>query len=119
MQVSQDGTSVVPYNEAEESILYKYEIPDFILEYAKNKLLVTGDPHCMYLVDNFSTVKLITDPNTSNIYKTDAFVMPKFDETAFPFIVVCGVQHISILNITTLEHKPLVTGLLPIGRPGL
>ena len=75
MQVSQDGTSVVPYNEAEESILYKYEEPDFILEYAKNKLLVTGSPH-MYLVDNFSTVKLITDPNTSNTYKTDAFVMP-------------------------------------------
>ena len=119
MKLNQDGTSLIPYNETEESVLFKYEQPIFILEYAKNKLLVTGHPHCMYVVQDFSTVMLINDPNTSNIFKTDCFVLPQFDETAFPFIVVCGEQHISILNIATLEHKPLVTGYMPSGYAGL
>ena len=119
MKTNQDGTSLIPYNETEESVLFKDEQPQFILEYAKNKLLVTGSPHCMYVVQDFSTVMLINDPNTSNVMKTDAFALPQFDETEFPFVVVCGQQHISILNIATLEHKPLVTGYMPTGNSGL
>ena len=84
------------------------------LEFAKNRLLVTGFPSHMYLVEDWCVVKCIADPKATNI-KTYALPMPGFDEKSFPFIVVCGECHISILDITTLEHKPLTNGMTPSG----
>merc|ERR1739844_855462 len=45
--------------------------------------------------------------------------MPLFDEKTFPFIFVVGKQHISIINIVTLEHKPLTIGMTNSDKPGL
>ena len=64
----------------------------------------------MYVVKDWSSVKLITDPDTSNYKKTWAFPMPKFDAESFPFIVVAGLQNFSIVNVATLECKPLAIG---------
>ena len=94
-------------------------MPLYPLEFAKNKLLVTGHPSQMYVIIDWSTVKFISEPNSANIYKNYAFFMPEFDETLFPFIAICGKQHISILNINTLEHKPLISGSMPTGTPGI
>jgi len=92
--------------------LFKDEAPGNPLEFAKNKLLVTADTAShMYLVENWFVIKCIHDPKTANTAKNYAFLLPGFDEVSFPFIAVCGKYHISILNISTLEHKPLSIGM--------
>ena len=73
----------------------------------------------MYLVIDWSTVKIILDSNTADVKKGHMFFMPQFDETNFPFLFVVGRFHISIINIATLEHKPLTIGETNAGRPGL
>ena len=35
--------------------------------------------------------------------------MPGFDEEEFPFLALCGENNISILNVNTHIHKPLVS----------
>ena len=119
LKLNKEGTSLIIYNEANESIIYKDEFPFYPLEFAKNRLLVTGTPSHMYLIIDWSSVKCILDSNTANVKKDFAFPMPQFDETTFPFIFVVGKQHISIINISTLEHKPLTIGATNSGRIGL
>ena len=80
MKMNKEGTSFIPYNETTESILFKGQYPRYPLEFAKNKMLVTGAPVHMYLVVDWCVVKCIFDPNTSNINKTYAFPLPGFDE---------------------------------------
>jgi len=90
MMLNQDGTSLITYNETSESITFIDEQPMYPLEFAKNKLLVTGHPSQMYVIIDWYAVKFISEPNTANIYKNYAFLMPEFDEIFFPFIAVCG-----------------------------
>ena len=104
MKGNKECTSLIPYNVTSESTFFKDEMPLYPLEFAKNKLLVTSYPLHMYLVVDWCVVKFIPDPKTANINKSYAFTMPSFHEKFFPFIVICGEKHISILNIDTLEH---------------
>ena len=71
-------------------MVFKRELPMYLLEYKKNKLLVSGDKTYMYLVDDWDTVILIPDPNSANTLKTFAFPIPDFDDDTNPFIVVLG-----------------------------
>ena len=98
-------------------MLYKDQCPVYALEYAKNKMLVTGSK--LYLVIDWSSVKRILNPNTAITHMNYAFTMPQFDEKEFPFIFVVGLQCISILNIDTLELKQLTVGQTHSGRKGL
>ena len=111
LRLDKYSSKPITYNETTESILFKDEMPLYPLEFAKNKLLVTGTPSHMYLVDDWFVLKCIHDPITENTYKNFAFPLPGFNEVSFPFIAVCGKCHISILNIATLEHKPLTNGI--------
>ena len=89
--MNKEGTGLIPYNKTTESILFKDELPDYLFEFAKNKLLVSGGVAShMYLVVDWCVVKCIFDPITANTYKTYAFHLPGFDEKSFPFIAVCG-----------------------------
>ena len=82
--------SLISYNEAEESILFIGQKPVNTLEFANNKLLLTVHPYQMYVVHDWSSVRCVPDPNTANIYKGYAFMLPTFDEKTFPFIAVVG-----------------------------
>ena len=44
VKLNKEGTSLIPYNETTESTLLKDEMAQYPLEFAKNKLLVTGYP---------------------------------------------------------------------------
>ena len=90
MMLNKDGSSLITYNETSESITFIDEQPMYPLEFAKNKLLVTGHPSQMYVIIDWSTVKFISESNSANIYKNYSFFMPGFDETFFPFIAICG-----------------------------
>ena len=73
----------------------------------------------MYVVNDWSSFKCIPDPNTANIYKGYAFMLPTFDEKLFPFIAVVGKLQIIIVNVATLEHKSLVNGAMRSDKAGL
>ena len=45
-------------------MVFKHEVPIYLLEYKKNKLLVSGDKTYMYLVDHAQSFKInATDDN--------------------------------------------------------
>ena len=88
-------------------MIFKNELPMYLLEYEENKLFVTSEPTHMYLVIEWETIILIEDPDEANSSKTYAFPLPGFDEE-FPFLAVCGEANISILNVKTCAHKRLV-----------
>ena len=71
-------------------MVFKDELPMFIIEYGPNRLFITGLPTHMYLVTDWENVKIIEDPNRANSYKTCAFPMPDFSIESFPFLAVCG-----------------------------
>ena len=61
-----------------------------LLEYDKDKLLVSSLPTQMYLVIDWKTIITIEDPNKTNTFKTHMFPLPNFNVDNFPFIAVCG-----------------------------
>merc|ERR1719266_2211935 len=89
----------------------------FIVEYGQNKLFVTEDVN-MYLIDDWETVTLITDPNSENTFKTFAFPIPSFNEETNPFIAVCGKASLNLLNVKTRKHRPLINQKIAVGNPG-
>ena len=75
LKVNKEGTGLIIYNAATESIIYEHEFPNYPHEFAVNKLLVTGYPSHMYLIIDWSTVRYIQDLNTADV-KSFAFPMP-------------------------------------------
>lgn len=90
LEVNENEKCLEPYKQETEAMVFKHGLPMYLLEYKKNKLLVSGDPTHMYLVDDWDTVILIPDPNSANTLKTFAFPIPEFDEDTNPFMVVLG-----------------------------
>ena len=90
----------------------------YLVEYAPHKLFVTGLPTHMYLVFNWETVVLITDPNPENTFKCHALPVPGFDEDTYPFIAVCGLASLNLVNVKTRKHKPLINEKIGKGFPG-
>ena len=99
-------------------MIFKNELPMYLIEYELNKLFVTSEPTHMYLVIDWETIILIEDPNPANSSKTCAFPLPGFDEE-FPFLAVCGEANISILNVKTCVQKQLVQQRMSVGYPGV
>ena len=76
LKVNKEGTGLIIYNAANESIIYEHECPSYPFEFALNKLFVTGHPcSFMYLIIEWSSVKCILDSNIADT-KTFAFPMP-------------------------------------------
>ena len=42
LKVNEEGTGLIIYNKATESMIYRDELPDSPFEYSENKLIVTG-----------------------------------------------------------------------------
>ena len=87
----------------------------YLVEYDQNKLFVSGFSSHMYLVLNWGTVILITDPNSENIFKCHAFPVPCFDVETNPFIAVCGKASLNLVNVKTHKHKPLINQKMVVG----
>ena len=73
MQASEDPMDGLdPLNQATESMIFKDELPMAPIEYAPNKLFITGTPTHMYLVDDWraESVTAIVDNHPANTFKT-------------------------------------------------
>ena len=90
-----------------------------LLEYDKDKLLVTSEFTYMFLFFDWKTVIKIEDPNEANVFKTHMFPLPNFNVDNFPYIAVIGELNLSILNIKTRIHKPLIKQKMMVGIPGV
>ena len=73
----------------------------------------------MFVVKEWSTVRVIPDPNKFSINNNYTFLMPGFDAKSFPFVIVCGKNSIRILNVSTFDIKSLVRGEMRTDKPGL
>ena len=72
-----------------ESIVFKDEETNYLIEYAENKLVITGNPSHVYVVVNWCAVSVVNDPHPAN-YKYFVQPLPGFDENSFPFLAFCG-----------------------------
>ena len=106
MKLREDGLGMQVYNQDKQSIIFKDEIPMHLLEYAEDKLFISVDH--MYLVEDWQSVRVIFDPNLANTFKTQAMLLPGFDEQTFPFIAVTGLESLSVFNVKTCTHQPLL-----------
>ena len=88
MKLRDNGLGLEVFHQNKQSIIFKDEIPVHVLEYAKDKLFISD--HHMYLVEDWLNVRVIFDPNLANTFKTQAMLLPGFDEQTFPFIAVTG-----------------------------
>ena len=70
-------------------MLFKDEAPNYLVEFAKNKMLITGYPSHNYIVHDWEAVSVLQNPEPQN-FNYFAMVMPDFDEVDFPFIALCG-----------------------------
>ena len=53
-------------------------------------------------------------------FKSEPVPLLDFDEESFPFLLICGLTCLSIMNVKTGEHRPLINGSgIMIGYMGL
>ena len=69
----------------------------------------------MFLILDWKNVIYITDPITENNFKLYAFHVPCFDEETNPFIAVCGMASLNLVNVKTHKHKPLINQKMVVG----
>ena len=62
----------------------------------------------LFLIEDFSLVKLIDDVIHDDAWISGPLPLLGFDEDIFPFILLPGFFCLSILNVKTGEHKPLI-----------
>ena len=89
-------------------MIFKNWKPWDLYEYAKDKILVTTMSNVLFIVHEFSYVKFINNQSYDDSFKGEPIPLLDFDEETFPFIIIGGVSCISIINIKTGEHKPLI-----------
>ena len=65
-KLNEKRDSIQVENQDTESMIIQDEYIKSIVEYAPNKLFLTGKPTCMFLIDNWSNIRCIHDPNSSN-----------------------------------------------------
>ena len=108
LKIIEKDLCLSPHKVDEESMIFLHEVPMTLIEYANNKLFVCCLQTHMYVALNWDVVKLITEPNTANTFKTYAFPVPDFDEESNPFIAVLGKASLNIVNVKNLQNKPLI-----------
>ena len=60
--MNKDQDSIITSNLHKESIIFKHELPRYIVEYEKNQLFVTGDPTPgYYLISDWNNVRYFRD----------------------------------------------------------
>ena len=58
-QVPKSDVCLEMHHREKESMIFKDEEPSYLVEYAKNKLIVSGFPSHMYVVSEWKDVKVI------------------------------------------------------------
>ena len=84
-----------------------YEWADAILEYAEEKIIVTLDPSSFLVLDEWKPVRCITDKDL-NINQRCIKPHPEFDLDNFPFLIVSGKNHMSLINLQEFTVEKFV-----------
>ena len=80
----------VPENMKKKSIVIDDEIIVALLEYAKEKMIISVRSRDLIILHDWKVVKQIIEPVFSNTLKYWIEPMPGFSEEQFPFLVCSG-----------------------------
>ena len=59
MKWDTDSLKLIFYNQEKDSMLFKDEAPNYLVEFAKNKMLITGYPSHNYIVHDWEAVSVL------------------------------------------------------------
>ena len=79
-----------------------------MLEYSRDKILLTATTNILLIVHDFSLVKFINNQSYIDQFKSPPVPLLDFDIENFPFMLFGGISGISIINVKTGEHRPLL-----------
>ena len=71
----------------------------FALEYKSNKILLTVDPTGILITENWQLLRRISNGSENNMSQNYLHRHPEFDIVKFPFVVVSGLEHFSLVNV--------------------
>ena len=82
-----------------------------ILEYAKNKLLVSASDSIwrgMFIIENFSLLRIIDEPSLQNYNTYWLEKIPGFDLETYPFVISQGSPTFNLINVITGSNEVLI-----------
>ena len=80
------------------SIFVWYELPEAILEYADNKIIVSLYPSSFLFIEDWMPIRHLKQ-DLQNIQQYCIKPHPKFHLEKFPFIIVAGKNYFSWINV--------------------
>ena len=81
---------------------------DSILEFANDRLIIHINPNDLLITKDWSVIHRIDDPDKGNTTKYQLALIPSFDETSLPFVLMSGVKSLNIVNVKKFNIQPLV-----------
>ena len=81
------------------SMKFRHQRLRFALEYKCNKILLTLDPTEILITENWQFLRRISNGSENNMSQNYLHRHPQFDIVKFPFIVVSGLEHYSLVNV--------------------
>lgn len=78
-----------------------------LVEFDKNRLVVSLHPKTILLIDNWQLVGNIIDPDPANWDKCWLAPLPDFNFYTFPFVILSGRISYNLLNVRTGEMQVL------------
>ena len=97
-------------------MIFKDEVPNYIVEYEEDKLFITGHHTTgFYLVNDWSSVRYFKDPNSANTFQKFAFPLPNLNG----LIAVCSAASLSIFNVQDGSSKPLINQAMSVLKTGM
>jgi len=100
--------SLEAYDPKNQSMVFEEWYMLSLFEYASNKILATVPSTDLFLIQDFNLVKMISNHSYIDTAKLAAVPLLDFDEDKFPFLLLCGCHCLSIMNVKTGDHKPLI-----------
>ena len=85
-----------PKEPEKNSIWMWHEWPEGLLEYANEKIIVALNPNTFLFLDNWRSMSYVQTNDTSLLCMKPH---PDFDLQVFPFLVVSGNNHMSVINV--------------------
>ena len=79
-----------------------------MIEYARNKIVVSLHPTDLLMIENWKPVKVIFRMMPNNHSKCYLAPFPNFDMKDFPFLVCSGSESYSLINVRDYKMQNLI-----------
>ena len=97
-----------PVEIRKESLFLSKESIIDICEFAKDKLIASTEQNHLLIAHDWKFIRKISDPEVSNTFKFSFTPFLGYDPESFPFILISGENHFSVINTETGSLDPLL-----------